>query len=72
MPDWAAHVRPRLASLRLSPPREHEIVDELCQHLEDRWRDLVAGGAPEDDASKIMRDNILGKLTTHVVWSSAD
>jgi hypothetical protein len=38
-PDWAEHVRPRLASLRLSPAREQEIVQELSQHLEDRWRD---------------------------------
>ena len=41
MPDWAQHVRPRLASLRLSPTREKEIVDELSQHLEDRWRELL-------------------------------
>ena len=26
MPEWAAHVRARLASLRLSPTRETEIV----------------------------------------------
>ena len=53
MRDWAAHVRPRLSSLRLSPPREHEIVEELSQHLEDRWRDLVAGGASDDDATRL-------------------
>ena len=53
MPDWAAHVRPRLSSLRLSPAREHEIVEELSQHLEDRWRELVAGGTPEDDATRL-------------------
>src|SRR5688500_5537321 len=53
MPDWAAHVRRRLSSLCLSPTREHEIVDELSQHLEDRWRDLVAGGASEDEATRL-------------------
>ena len=26
MPDWSEHLRPRLASLRLSPARESEIV----------------------------------------------
>lgn len=51
--DWAPHVRPRLSSLRLAPAREHEIVDELSQHLEDRWRELVAGGTPEDDATRL-------------------
>jgi putative ABC transport system permease protein len=53
MPDWAAHVRPRLSSLRLSPAREHEIVQELSQHLEDRWRELVSGGASEDEATRL-------------------
>src|SRR5687768_18619648 len=53
MPDWAAHVRRRLSSLCLSPTREHEIVDELSQHLEDRWRELVTGGASEDEATRL-------------------
>src|SRR5512145_422386 len=53
MPNWAQHLRPRLSSLRLSPAREHEIVQELSQHLEDRWRELVAGGAPEDEATRL-------------------
>src|SRR5687768_4990720 len=53
MPDWAAHLRPRLASLRLSPAREHEIVQELSQHLEDRFRELMAGGASEDEATRL-------------------
>jgi putative ABC transport system permease protein len=53
MPEWADHVRPRLSSLRLSPTREHEIVQELSQHLEDRWRELVAGGASEDEATHL-------------------
>ena len=51
--DWEPHVRPRLSSLRLSPTREHEIVEELAQHLEDRWRELVAGGASEADATRL-------------------
>ncbi len=51
--DWASHVRPRLSPLHLSPARENEIVDELSQHLEDRWRDLVAGGASEDEATRL-------------------
>lgn len=46
-------MRPRLASLRLSPTRENEIVEELSQHLEDRWRELVAGGASPDEATRL-------------------
>ena len=51
--DWARHVRPRLSSLRLSPPRENEIVEELSQHLEDRWRELTAGGASDEEATRV-------------------
>ena len=53
MPDWTQHIRPRLASLRLSSSRENEIIEELSQHLDDRWRELVAGGASEDEATKL-------------------
>src|SRR5215510_3857569 len=53
MPDWTQHVRPRLSSLRLSPAREAEIVEELSQHLEDRWRELIAGGATPDEATRL-------------------
>ena len=49
--DWKPHIRPRLASLRLSPSREAEIAEELAQHLEDRWRELVARGATPEEAA---------------------
>ena len=52
MPDWAQEVRRRLSALRLSPTRESEIVDELAQHLDDRWRELVAGGASPEEATR--------------------
>jgi predicted permease len=52
MPDWAREVRTRLSSLRLSPARETEIVEELSQHLDDRWRELMAGGALPDEATQ--------------------
>ena len=51
--DWTPHIRPRLASLRLSAVRETEIIEELSQHLDDRWRELVAAGTPEDEATTL-------------------
>jgi len=51
MPDWAQHVRTRLSQLRLSPTREAEIVEELSQHLDDRWRELIAAGVSSDEAT---------------------
>jgi predicted permease len=59
-PDWARDVRTRLASLRLSPTREAEIVEELAQHLDDRWRELVAGGAAPDAATELTRAEFRG------------
>jgi len=53
MPDWTQHVRPRLSSLRLSPTREAEIVEELSQHLDDRYRELIAGGMSPDEATRV-------------------
>jgi predicted permease len=53
MPDWAHEVRARLSALRLSPTREAEIVEELSQHLEERCRELVAGGASSEEAARL-------------------
>jgi putative ABC transport system permease protein len=50
---WAAEVRERLAPLRLSPAREAEIVDELSQHLDERYKELIAGGATPEDATRL-------------------
>jgi putative ABC transport system permease protein len=53
MPDWTEHVRPRLSRLRLAPTREAEIVEELSQHLDDRYRELIAGGLSPDEAMRL-------------------
>src|SRR4249920_3724612 len=51
--SFASEVRARLSSLRLSPTRENEIVEEISQHLEDRWRELIGGGASPEDARRL-------------------
>jgi predicted permease len=48
--EWKEEIAKRLTSLKLDPGREAEIVDELAQHLEDRFQELVARGAPEEQA----------------------
>jgi putative ABC transport system permease protein len=50
MPDWKDEVRRRLSGLRLSPTRETEIVEELSQHLEDRYEYALRGGASREEA----------------------
>lgn len=58
MPEWAGEIRRQLAEARLDPKREAEIVEELSQHLEDRYAELCAGGVAEAEAAGI----VLGEL----------
>ncbi len=39
-----------MAGLELSPLREHEIVEELSQHLEDEYDNLLRGAVTEPEA----------------------
>jgi putative ABC transport system permease protein len=45
MPNWKPEIKRRLAPLKLEPTREQEIVEEISQHLDDRYHELLAGGA---------------------------
>ncbi len=53
MPEWREEIRRRLASLKLAPAREAEIVEELSQHIEDRYRELLTGGATAEEAHRV-------------------
>src|SRR5262245_2338528 len=50
MPEWKQEIRERLAPLNLAPTREAEIVEELGQHLEDRYAELSSRGAASEEA----------------------
>lgn len=50
MPEWKQLIRERLARLRLEPVREAEIVEELSQHLDDRYEELLARGLAAREA----------------------
>jgi putative ABC transport system permease protein len=50
MPDWKDAVRQRLKGLGLEPTREAEIIEELTQHLDDRYQELLCGGASSAEA----------------------
>ena len=52
MPDWKDEIRKLLSGLRLAPTREAEIVEELSQHLEDRFEQLLQGGATREEAHR--------------------
>ena len=52
MHDWQTEVRARLAPLRLRPEREADIVDEIAQHLAERYREAISGGASPEEATR--------------------
>src|SRR5262245_18278191 len=53
MPEWKHEISGRLASLKLQPAREAEIVEELSQHLKDYYAELQAGGATPEEALRV-------------------
>jgi putative ABC transport system permease protein len=58
MSKWAEHLRPRLARLRLSPTRESEIIEELSQHLDQRYEELTTDGVSEAEARKLALEEL--------------
>jgi putative ABC transport system permease protein len=60
MPDWGNDIRERLAGLRLDPAREASVVEEIAQHLDDRYAELTAGGATPEAARKAALDELSG------------
>jgi predicted permease len=59
--DWTREVRTRLSSLHLAPTRESEIIEELSQHLDDRWHELTDGGASPDEATRLTLAEFRGR-----------
>jgi hypothetical protein len=65
-PDWKEKIGRRLAPLKLAPTREAEIVEEVAQHLEDRYQELLAGEAAETEARHGALDELSDEeLLTH-------
>jgi macrolide transport system ATP-binding/permease protein len=65
MPEWKQEIRGRLAGLKLEPTRETEVVEELSQHLEDRYAESLASGAePEEARRAALAELSDGKLLT--------
>lgn len=48
--NWKEVVRQQIAGASLPPTRELEIVEELSQHLSDRYQELLASGVVEAEA----------------------
>ena len=60
MPEWSSDIRKRLEGLRIDPAREASIVEEISQHLDDRYEDLVARGASPEAARRSALEELAG------------
>jgi predicted permease len=58
MREWRDEILKRLASLKLPPAREAEIVEEVSQHLEDRYQGLLTDGATEEQARRVALEEL--------------
>ncbi|HVN79884.1 MAG TPA: ABC transporter permease [Terriglobia bacterium] len=61
MPEWSHEIAPRLAELNLGPSREADIIEELAQHLEDRYQELLVGGTTEATAYRTALEELCDK-----------
>jgi predicted permease len=65
MPDWSREIAALIGPLGLDPAREAEILEELGQHLNDRYEELLVAGASEDEARRAVIGELEGgKLST--------
>lgn len=58
MPDWPEEIRSAIARLNLDPAREASLVEELSQHLADRYNELRGEGMEDGDACRLLREEL--------------
>jgi putative ABC transport system permease protein len=58
MPDWSKEIHAALERLNLSPAQETSVADELAQHLEDRYDELMGQGLKDAEASRLLRSEL--------------
>ena len=55
MPDWSSEIRAATARLEMDPSREASLVEELSQHLTDRYNELRGDGMDDAEACRLLR-----------------
>jgi len=65
MPEWKDELRRRLKGARLRGAAESDVMEELSQHLDDRYAELCARNVEPDEARRIAleeleEDHVLG------------
>ena len=71
MHDWKNEVRRRLTGARLDPAEEAGIVEELAQHLEDRYEELRSRGATDEQALREALAELAGDETLELQMRGA-
>jgi putative ABC transport system permease protein len=55
MPDWAEEIRARIAKLEMDSLQETSLVEELSEHLSDRYHELRGNGLDDPEACRLLR-----------------
>jgi len=55
MPDWKSEIRAATAGLEMDPAREASLVEELSQHLNDRYNELRGDGIEDAEVCRLLR-----------------
>ena len=58
MPDWTEEVRSAIAKLNIGPTREASLVEELSQHLTDRYNELRGNGVEDEQAYRLLKEEL--------------
>ena len=61
MADWRRELDTRCTAAALDAAVRDDIAREIAEHLEDRYDDLVAGGASPEEASR----TVVGEMPGH-------
>ncbi|MGH7460311.1 MAG: ADOP family duplicated permease, partial [Longimicrobiales bacterium] len=61
MRDWRVEIERRLRGADLSSGSEADVIEELEQHLEDRYRELRQGGVEESEAVRVALEELQGQ-----------
>jgi putative ABC transport system permease protein len=54
MPDWRSEIEARLPPATFAAVREGDVVQELAQHLDDRYEELRANGVADAEARRLV------------------
>jgi predicted permease len=55
MPDWTSEIRAAIAKLEMDSAREASLVEELSQHLTDRYNEFLGNGVDDAEACRLLR-----------------